>query len=537
MSAAMPSAAPRPPTTPDEARRALVARIEATLDDLAEAVDAAAELSALGPERHAPRLSRLASDSEAAPAARAAAGIALGASAPADSRWLALVARAALSDGAPELAAALTEAPTDLAHVESARATLDVSAAALYAPLAAQPDLARLHASLVAPLAAERSLAALVALEALRDETPSPEAADLARAAARAAWATRPDAAQGTCWLTTCDGEGRFVIAAVTPQAVGSLLLTVSGELVDGALARTPAAPDDELARQLAAVPGAAPTPAPAAVVAHLAFPATRAGRPAPAQRAALSLLERLAAAGPGAAPPAPTRRRGRPSLADIAALLARSPTAGWPTAPSPPMAPLLAAMADHMALWGALAGRPDDTRQWTTLAHAARRSPDDHPLAAALSARAAAAEAPFPTDPALRRRLRDRFSLDVTVPTARDLARLDFAEAAALALHLPDDALALAWALGKAYANHHLTTPRSPEAARRLARHAADLLGPDRAERAPHLHAALERFEAAACAGCTIACARHPRAEVGQAFGADEHPAGRPAASPSPPG
>src|SRR5690606_36174182 len=107
-------------------------------------------------------------------------------------------------------------------------------------------------------------------LEALRDDTPDPAAAERARAASREAWAARPDAAHGATWLTTCDGDGRFVVAATTPQAVASLVLTVEGALAGGAFARAPASPDDALARQLSEVPGAEAALVPARALADL---------------------------------------------------------------------------------------------------------------------------------------------------------------------------------------------------------------------------------------------------------------------------
>src|SRR5690606_29025440 len=213
-----------------------------------------------------------------------------------------------------------------------------------------------------------------------------------------------------------------------------------------------------------------------------------RAARPPAEVRAAANLVERLTATQPDAPAPAVHRRRGRLAPADVDQLLARPALATW-LAPERPER--LARHAEHMALWCALAGRPSDAGLWTTLARAARRAPGEDPLTRALAARTAPAPAAaFPTDPALRQRLRARFAAGLSVPTATDLARLDFAEAAALALGLDDDGLGLAWALGKAYANHHLTASgggaaRGAVAARRLARHAADLLGPDRAERA----------------------------------------------------
>ncbi len=186
--------------------------------------------------------------------------------------------------------------------------------------------------------------------------------------------------------------------------------------------------------------------------------------------------------------------------------------------------------------------------------AEATQEAPDSSPLLRVLLERSfdevRAPDAAEPEtavalgDPLRRQYLKSRFFVEVETPRGRDLALLDFAEAALLALEnaldtLPgdtrpreDELQEVAYVMAVLFRDYVL--PKVPSAATVLTeRMAAALAVTCRLEAEPSRQlalavlSALVSFVDEVCGRCAVGCLHRPRAGVGPEFFATTHPAG----------
>ncbi len=255
---------------------------------------------------------------------------------------------------------------------------------------------------------------------------------------------------------------------------------------------------------------------------------------------------------------------------ADMASLpqpppLRRQPSVAWYTQAAAALAQRgglcdrLVAMASHMAIWHQLRGEAAAAGLCMAAAESTRQAPADSSLLRVLlersvimarSALTAEGESADPGpgvllgDPLRRQYIKSRFFVEVEAPHGRDLALLDFTEAALLSLEravgmLPGDmrpreeeVQQAAHALAGLFRDYILhKEPR--DAAVLSDRMTTVLTTMCRPHKAPaevlarSVLSALVAFVDQVCGSCKVACLHRPRAFVGPSFFATAHPAG----------
>lgn len=218
--------------------------------------------------------------------------------------------------------------------------------------------------------------------------------------------------------------------------------------------------------------------------------------------------------------------------------------------------------MATHMAQWHAWRGEHAEAATLATLAQINAENFVDHPLIQVLIQRATTHvdfadndTTPF-GDAHLRHFLKRTFFADVEQPKGRDLARLDFTEAALASMDRAFDMLVgekrprddqrnrAAYALGQIYADHLIRTkhggnwapnPASPadadiekSAILAMLEPLVDIcgLGMEDAILVAGLVAKfLDQFCQQICSQCSVGCWKRPRANVADTFFSSSHP------------
>ncbi len=260
-----------------------------------------------------------------------------------------------------------------------------------------------------------------------------------------------------------------------------------------------------------------------------------------------------LGGAGARFPPPAPAprgarRRKTKTSAPDV------SPRDAWiehalAGLAASEVAPRLAAMLDHMARWHGLAGEQILAAICATSAREARESFQTCAVVRAMLDRSldVLAKQGEKTgrvgDPDTREHIRLAFFPDVDTPEGRDLAGLDFTEAAIEALEtalevLPgsrrpraDELMRGAFAIGTLFARYVIARRKAkPEAlVEQMSRALGEVTRLDAEERKMAIGSALPAlaiFVEEVCGACPVACLKRPGADVADAFFATEHPA-----------
>lgn len=205
-----------------------------------------------------------------------------------------------------------------------------------------------------------------------------------------------------------------------------------------------------------------------------------------------------------------------------------------------------LVAMARHMALWHRARGEQEESALCATLARMTEKRLSTSPLAIAMLERAFLPSkdepAPF-ADPELRRTIREAFFARIRTPKGKDLARLDFTEAAYVTLA---DALAevdpaplraevrlkLAAAVADAFVQGCVgkKNPASMPALTRkvvvILRDTLPMSGATANDVASYVLSTLDAFLRDICSRCPVHCVAHPRAHFAKPFASDTHPA-----------
>ncbi len=214
-------------------------------------------------------------------------------------------------------------------------------------------------------------------------------------------------------------------------------------------------------------------------------------------------------------------------------------------------VAPRVVAMLDHMARWHLLNDEPERAAICATAAREARGGLRSCALARAMLERSIEALARpggrtgRVGDPDTREHIRLEFFPDADAPEGRDLAVLDFTEAAIEALeaavevlpgsHRPraDELIRGAHAIGTIFARYVIARRKARPGAlvQQMSRALGEVtrLDPEEREMAvATVLPALAVFVDEICGRCPVACLARPRADVSDAFFADEHPAFR---------
>lgn len=205
-----------------------------------------------------------------------------------------------------------------------------------------------------------------------------------------------------------------------------------------------------------------------------------------------------------------------------------------------------LVAMARHMALWHRARKEHEEAALCATLARMTEKRLSTSPLVLAMLERAflrAKDDRTAFSDPDLRDAMRRTLFGDVRVPKGKDLARLDFAEAAFATLGdavaeidpapLPSDLrMHLAGAIGEAFVSGRIGK-KNPTDLERLARKVSRIVR-DTLPMSPitandvtgYVLSTLDAFQHDVCANCPVRCIERTRAHFETDFFANTHPA-----------
>lgn len=440
-------------------------------------------------------------------------------------------------------------------QLEACRARVGTTAAAAYGEALRRPTLAPLH-------------------PAMR------EASERERAAPSAALE------EGLGFLGSCDGQGTFLVVGATENRedgsfnVAQVCVRAGGALCDGFL--SPRCSQEELRERLAEITrctGIEFVPVALGAAASIACAARRRARGELSEdaRASIALLERVEGRAEERGGEAPLVDA---SLETVRGLLSRAPYEhSWffdrgdlegsgvalpgpgarlddwvavaaPRLARPAVRERLAAMAWHMARWHRLGGEPRSAALCESAAREVERCCAESALLRAMLERSVVpaegegrvAEAGH--DPVLlRQHLKRVFFASVSAPTGRDLARLDFTEAAFRALEeaclaIPserrpreDHRVAAAFAIGRAFADFLLTGAQGPidQVIDPIERALHEICHLDRGEcrrAVEQVLPSLGAFIESHCARCPVACLDRVDAELPEAFFAAAHPA-----------
>ena len=472
-----------------------------------------------------------------------------------------------------------------LAFLEACRELVGVPAAVAYGEALRSPALTPIRSRLLEILVAAGGSQVAGLLARARDETlDATWRSRLQRALVRVLTDTirarqRTPAVAGRAWLTGCDSLGRFALFAHVEMprasAFANVVASLDGGFRDAEL--VPRVSREEARLRLAAFVSttgdrlvSVPLTEAAAHIALIARRTREQGLEVPRRTAvAVELLE---SAWDGALPPASAGSRTGPVDDEpVRALLERSHyMRAWRFDPASLDEPAAGGAFPGTAAWRRRAlvrvgrsGFSDRLRSMCLFMRRWHELDGDHEAAALCSAMAEELErgasssslcrvlldkvedvsstrAPLPVgDSALRDRLRTRFFATVDTARGTDLARLDFAEAARLALDaelvvfdlppLPDDACdALADELGRLLSRMLSGRRVGQRTGDRLRARFMRLLGLD-AERSAIVFdavmASLAAFREHACNLCPVACLGRLSGDCTEAFRSKRHP------------
>lgn len=214
-----------------------------------------------------------------------------------------------------------------------------------------------------------------------------------------------------------------------------------------------------------------------------------------------------------------------------------------------PPLRHRLAAMSRHMAAWHYWRGETEPASTCAALAASVEKNFAASPLVRAMLERTAAtdlydeaAEMLGYGTPEVRQFLKSQFFQTLKKPTAKDLALLDFTEAAlscldaALALlpgerrprdeHHPEIAFAIAGGhLDAIISANEATLDKSIQAMLKDLRKKYSLGKREGLEISSFIVQQLIRFIDEVCSGCSVNCFKHPNADVSEIFFSPRHP------------
>lgn len=482
--------------------------------------------------------------------------------------------------------------PSLFQQLDERRRQGGVPAAVAYERVLRQPSLAALHPAILTALTSEGGQDAVELIEELRSQASDPAARRalqgvLMRMATRSMEGRTRLPGVASAFVSSCDGQSTFFIMGDRQNLDGThtlALLCVSAQsgIRDGHIAtRQQPSGGDSLLERFAAEAGtefARITMEQAAALVEL-YRGRGADLPAESLPA-LRFFGRVEAA----ALPVIAKAR-RPSLAmlrslvqkrpyeqswfidraDLASVSAqaparRQPSVAWFTKTTAALAQRqalidrLVAMAQHMAIWHQLRGEAAFAGLCLSAAESTRTAPAQSPLLRVLLERsfdevrtpdaATIAGEPVLGDPLRRQYIKSRFFVQLEEPRGRDLALLDFAEAALLAAEraldsLPGDARPredelqeAAFAMATLFRDYVLPKPSAAAASTLSDRMAAVLMdvcrqdGESARRIALSVLSALVSFIDEVCGPCATACLHRPRANVSPEFFAPTHPA-----------
>lgn len=505
-------------------------------------------------------------------------------------------------DEAEQLALTLESVPDDLrgalfGHLDQFRRDSGVPAAVAYEQVLRRPALAPLRPAILAALAHEGGRDAIALVEALRTEAT--EAAEqrtlqglLLRLRTRALEGRINPLGETRAYISSCDGQSAFFVLGEreNPDATHTLALLcirAAGDIRDGYVAtRQPESQVKSLLERFTTDAGTEFVRVPleqAAPVVHQAVERTLAeGRMLPDDAMpALRFFDRVE---PLTLPT--ISRAKRATLANLRELLSKPPYerawfidptdlegagitppatprpgAGWlgqttrKLAESPMLVQRVLAMAQHMAIWHQLRGESEQAGLCQAAAEDLERQPLRSTLLRVLLERLCTPETDEPErpgdelepeplgEPSRRQFLKSRFFLDIAAPKGRDLALLDFTEAALLALEraldtVPGEARPredaiheVAHDIARLFRDYVLLTRHSPPA--KLSEQMAGLLAAACELPAEECHrlalmmlAGLVSFVDEVCGDCPVHCLNRPRAAMAKEFFSPMHPA-----------
>ncbi len=476
-----------------------------------------------------------------------------------------------------------------LAFLEGCRALVGVPAAVVYGEALLSPPLTPIRSRLLELLVSAGGSQVAALLARARDETANVHwRSRLQRALMGVLTDTirarqRTPAVAGRAWMTGCDSLGRFALFAhvETPRAsaFASVVASLDGGFHDAEL--EPRVSRDEARLRLSAFVSTTgdrlveiPLTEAAAYIALIARRTREQGLEV-SHRTAVA-VELLESAWDGALPKAsPGSRTGPVDDEQVRALLERSrymrawrfdpaglddPAAGgaFPGTAAwrrralvriarSGFADRLRSMCLFMSRWHELDGEHEAAVLCGALAAELERGASSSSLCRVLLddvESASSTRAPLPVgNSALRDRLRTRFFATVETARGADLARLDFAEAARLALDaelvvfdlppLPEDACdALAHELGRLLSRVLSGRRVGQRTGDRLRARFMRLLGLDEERSAivfDAVMASLAAFREHACSRCPVACLGRLSGDCTEAFRSERHPLAQP--------
>lgn len=476
-------------------------------------------------------------------------------------------------------------------RLDAHRRRVGTGAVSAYGPALRRGKAPGLHRCMLDALVEESAPEGLDLVRSLRDAEREPQTrrtwqAALLRMGTRAIDpATAKDAPEGRAYVSSCDHQGDFIVLGCIDNPDGSVsvanvCIRVESEIRGGfVLLRQTRDDVREILEDLERSGGGfAPLPLAkaAAMVEEAAFRMGERGRKVPRDtEPAMTLLRRASWRKPQRDPDvAPTWDT---SLERVHALLARPEHARiWILTASdlealhvlpPPSNGMdeawireaaswwarrskrrtrLVAMARHMGMWHLARGDREAAALCATLARMTEKRLSTSPLVLAMLERTFLRSkdpcCAF-SDPNLRSRLRDMLFPKIDVPKGRDLARLDFAEAAFTTLGdamadidpapLPaDERLALAGLIATAFVDGRIGRKKPLRMATITKRVRGFLLealamSPLTAEEvASHVLSTLDAFRQDICSRCPTRCIDRTRAHFAKEFFGDVHPA-----------
>lgn len=503
-------------------------------------------------------------------------------------------------DEAEQLALTLESAPEDLRfalfeQLDRFRKESGVPAAVAYEGVLGRPLLAALRPTILEALGSEGGTDAIALIEKQRQETKDLKTQRtlqglLLRLRTRILEGRTRALGKTRAYISSCDGQSAFFVLGEreNPDATHTLALLcirAAGDVRDGYVAtRQPQSQVRTLLGRFTTDAGTEFVEVPLGRAAPLieqaiartlaegrklpedALPALRFfQRVEPLELPAITPAERLslAALRPLLREP-PYKRSWFVDPSDLEASGVKPPKTNRPTAAwlaqatrrlaqNAVLMQRVAAMARHMAVWHKLRNEDQAAALCIAAAEATEQEPEKSPLLRVLlerlfapSAQHSASEEPNHDplgEPTRRQFLKSRFFLDVAAPKGRDLALLDFTEAALLAFEraletIPGDARPredvmqeVAHGMARLFRDYVLLSRNSPPLllGERMAEliAAASHLPPEECHRLSlMLLAALVSFVDEVCGDCPVRCISRPRADVAAAFFSPMHPA-----------
>ncbi len=482
--------------------------------------------------------------------------------------------------------------------MERSRLEMTASAVSSYREALMSRKISKLHKRMLEIVGAEGGDEAVRLLERYKK---SARGAALKREASKALLRARSNAIgapktqaediSGYAYLSPCDGQGAFALLGVLENrdrtyTVADLVIRLTGDIRDGFLLPCIQEKEiEELVGEIASGGGfelvRVPLSAVAGMVAMAEKRTVELGKTIPEDsRPAVELFHKVSA--DAVEPDNEIESRGRPALSDTRRLFRRPEyaqswffdrgdleaagveapggrlTKKWKTEAAAQlgetsMKARLLAMIGHMSLWHAWHNDPDTAALCRALAEEMSEDFKSSSLVHVML------EHSMPVldelddedevhhgsigDPVIRAEIKRRCFIDVDKPKGKDLARLDFTEAAHIALgdaflRIPGDLrpresqwIDAAFAVAGTYLQY--MGSRRPDAAKRytaqLHKALTDTLEPmgDRMDDVlSTVHQALGGFIDEVCDVCDIQCHEHPRKHMAEAFFSDEHPA-----------